>query len=46
MNVWEAVTNWLAAPFRQEMDWLHVVLLVGLVLVAVLFWTRILSNLD
>jgi len=37
---------WLHAPFSQGMDWLTLFLTIGLVLIIVGFWTRILSHLD
>lgn len=38
--------NTLAAPFRGNMDLFTLFLSVGLVVIAVLLWTRILSHLS
>lgn len=36
--------DWFNAPFRQPMDAIHLFLAVGLVLVILIVWGRILGN--
>lgn len=40
-----AAADFLHQPFKQPMDTFHLFLLVGVVMIAALLWTRILSYL-
>lgn len=44
-TVIDDVKKWLGRPFTGEMDWLQLFLAIGLVLVMVGLWTRILAHL-
>lgn len=37
---------WIAAPFTQKMDAVHVFLLTGLVIVSAILWSRIIRRLE
>jgi hypothetical protein len=43
-NVWAAFTAWFAAPFRQPLDAIHLFLGVGLVILSIIIWGRILQH--
>lgn len=45
-NAIAATLDWLKAPFNEQMDALHIVLLVGLVVVAAGLWSRVISHID
>jgi hypothetical protein len=46
MHIWETFQAWLAAPYHGEMSALQIFLLIGLVLVFIVLWTRILARIS
>lgn len=44
-NIASDFSNFLTAPFRSNMDIFSVFLAVGLVLIFILLWSRVLSHL-
>lgn len=42
--VFDATKAWIRQPFTSQMDLVHWFLIVGLILVSVGIWTRILSH--
>lgn len=44
-SVFASLSTWFKAPFTQEMDAVHVFLLVGLVIVSIVLWLIVLSHL-
>lgn len=45
MDILAKTRAWVAAPFTQQMDLIHVFLLTGLVVVSIVMWHRIVQRL-
>lgn len=45
-NLASSIKSFLDAPFRQEMSATEIFLLIGLVMVAIILWTRILHFIE
>lgn len=45
-NLYQSTQDWFLAPFKQPMDVVQVFLAVGLVIIAVIFWSRIIAHIS
>jgi hypothetical protein len=44
--LYNQVQAWITKPFTQPMDTVSIVLLVGVVMVAIVLWARVLAHLQ
>jgi hypothetical protein len=44
MDIVAETKAWVEAPFKQEMDLVHIFLLTGLVVVSVVLWSRVITR--
>jgi hypothetical protein len=45
-NLYQTVQGWLTRPFTTPLDAVQIFLLVGLLIIAFIFWGRVLAHLS